>query len=335
MLRPGLLGWFGFVDRKAMRRRSEDELDRLGVRTAPMTRPVEMLSGGQRQVVALARSAIRVYGESNGVLLLDEPTAALGYEQTKQVEALIRRMADQGIAIVLVTHNLPLCQAVADRVVILNRGRKVADVPAGRDRDRPRRRLDHRRTSRRSSRHEHSPGCRLAVPPVGGHRLAQEAMADPEKDRRFREFIEFPTDSAGPDVAIRDTELPGPHGPVPVRIYQPADGGGAQPALVWLHGGAFMFGDLDMPEADRTAREVCARAGAVVVSVDYRLAIGGVHYPVPLDDCVAAARWVRDHAAELGVDSARSPWGARVPGRISPPGRSCDFAMRMAGRRSR
>ena len=73
-----------------------------------MTRPVEMLSGGQRQVVALARSATRVSGDRKGVLLLDEPTAALGYEQTRQVQALIRRMAEQGIAIVLVTHNLPL-----------------------------------------------------------------------------------------------------------------------------------------------------------------------------------------------------------------------------------
>ena len=118
----------GFIDRKAMRTSSEAELDRLGVRTAPMTRPVEMLSGGQRQVVALARSAIRVNSEG-GVLLLDEPTAALGYEQTKQVEALIRRMAEQGIAIVLVTHDLPLCYEVADRLIILNRGRKVADVP--------------------------------------------------------------------------------------------------------------------------------------------------------------------------------------------------------------
>ncbi|GGN92576.1 ABC transporter ATP-binding protein [Actinoplanes lobatus] len=129
ILYKGPLGWIGFVDRKAMRKRSETELDRLGVRTAPMTRPVEMLSGGQRQVVALARSAIRVTGEANGVLLLDEPTAALGYEQTKQVEALIRRMAGQGVAIVLVTHNLPLCYEVADRVVVLNRGSKVADVP--------------------------------------------------------------------------------------------------------------------------------------------------------------------------------------------------------------
>src|SRR3954465_1067684 len=135
-LRRGPLGWVGFVDRRAMRRSSEAELDRLGVRTAPMTRPVEMLSGGQRQVVALARSAIRVNGESQGILLLDEPTAALGYEQTKNVEGLIRRMAAQGIAIVLVTHDLPLCYEVADRIVILNRGKKVADSPAaGTDRD--------------------------------------------------------------------------------------------------------------------------------------------------------------------------------------------------------
>jgi simple sugar transport system ATP-binding protein len=128
ILRKGPLRWLGFVDHKAMRKRSLSELDRLGVRTAPMTRPVEMLSGGQRQVVALARSAIRVSGDTHGVLLLDEPTAALGYEQTKQVEALVRQLAAQGTAIVLVTHNLPLCREVTDRVVILNRGTKVADV---------------------------------------------------------------------------------------------------------------------------------------------------------------------------------------------------------------
>jgi len=130
ILRRGPLGWLGFVDHRAQRRRSEAELDNLGVRTAAMTRPVEMLSGGQRQVVALARSATRVTGDRNGVLLLDEPTAALGYEQTQLVQGLIRRMADQGIAIVLVTHNLPLATAVCDRIAVLNRGRKVADLPA-------------------------------------------------------------------------------------------------------------------------------------------------------------------------------------------------------------
>jgi simple sugar transport system ATP-binding protein len=128
ILRKGPLGWFGFIDHKAQRRRSEAELDQLGVRTAAMTRPVEMLSGGQRQVVALARSATRVSGERKGVLLLDEPTAALGYEQTQQVQALIRRMAEQGIAIVLVTHDLPLAVAVSHRIVVLNRGHKVADI---------------------------------------------------------------------------------------------------------------------------------------------------------------------------------------------------------------
>ena len=110
-----------------------------------MTRPVEMLSGGQRQVVALARSATRVSGERKGVLLLDEPTAALGYEQTQQVQALIRRMAEQGIAIVLVTHDLPLA------VACLGPDRRAQPRPQGRrHRDRPHRqrpagRLDHRR----------------------------------------------------------------------------------------------------------------------------------------------------------------------------------------------
>lgn len=128
-LRKGPLGWLGFVDRKAMREESDRELDLLGVRTAPMHRPVEMLSGGQRQVIAIARSAVRVQGDQNGILLLDEPTAALGYEQTKLVERLIRTMSERGLAIVLVTHNLPLAFEVSHRMVVLNRGRKVADIP--------------------------------------------------------------------------------------------------------------------------------------------------------------------------------------------------------------
>jgi ABC-type sugar transport system ATPase subunit len=129
ILRKGPLGWLGFVDHKAQRRRSTAELEALGVRTAAMTRPVEMLSGGQRQVVALARSATRLTGNS-GIMLLDEPTAALGYEQTVQVQELIRRMAGHGVACVLVTHNLPLAMTVCDRIAVLNRGRKVADIPA-------------------------------------------------------------------------------------------------------------------------------------------------------------------------------------------------------------
>jgi acetyl esterase/lipase len=141
----------------------------------------------------------------------------------------------------------------------------------------------------------------------------QAAMGDPELDRKFREFAS-PDLPAAPDALVQDLLLDGPHGPVPVRVYEPADGADARPALLWLHGGAFMFGDLDMPEADRTAREIAARGGAVVVSVDYRLAVGGVHFPVPLDDCVAATRWLRAHAGELGVDPGRISLGGASAG---------------------
>jgi len=126
----GLRGLLGFVDLRAMRREAQRELDALGIRTAPVTRPVEMLSSGQRQIVAIARAAARL--PDRGVLLMDEPTAALGHEQTELVEELIRTMAARGIAVVLVTHNLPLVMNVADRIVVLNRGRKVADIETSR-----------------------------------------------------------------------------------------------------------------------------------------------------------------------------------------------------------
>ncbi len=127
-LRRGPLGWLGFLDKKAMRQEAERELRALGVTTAPPGRVVEMLSGGQRQVVALARSAVRVTDRGHGVLLLDEPTAALGYAQSRQVASLIRTLAERDIAVVVVSHNLPLVFEVADRIVVMNRGRKVADV---------------------------------------------------------------------------------------------------------------------------------------------------------------------------------------------------------------
>jgi simple sugar transport system ATP-binding protein len=107
---------------------ANSETERLGVKIANMTRPVEMLSGGQRQGVALARAAVRVAGKNNGILLLDEPTAALGYEQKVMVEGLIKRLASEGIAVVVVTHDLPLAFNAAHRMVVLNRGRKVADI---------------------------------------------------------------------------------------------------------------------------------------------------------------------------------------------------------------
>ena len=115
-------------------------------------------------------------------------------------------------------------------------------------------------------------------------------------------------------MRVADRSLPGPNGEIGVRIYAPVEAGTDRPGLVWLHGGGFVFGDLDMPEADQVSRGVVARSGAVVVSVDYRLAVDGVHFPVPHDDVVAAYRWTRQHAAELGVDPARIAIGGGSAG---------------------
>lgn len=129
ILRKGPLGWLDVLDRKRMRAEASEEIARLGVKIGSLSTPVEMLSGGQRQGIALARGAVRVLANKAGILLLDEPTAALGYEQKLMVERLIGRLIDDGIAIVLVTHDLPLAFATASRVAVLNRGRKVADIP--------------------------------------------------------------------------------------------------------------------------------------------------------------------------------------------------------------
>jgi acetyl esterase/lipase len=128
------------------------------------------------------------------------------------------------------------------------------------------------------------------------------AFADPEFRSALEAFDSYPDATPPPSVATEDRTVPGPHGPVPVRIYRPHGQVLAlRPGFVWVHGGAFRFGDLDMREADWTARDVAAKAGAVVISVDYRLAVDGITYPVPLDDVVSSIRWVRAHSAELGI----------------------------------
>jgi len=117
-----------------------------------------------------------------------------------------------------------------------------------------------------------------------------------------------------PDVHVEDRSVDGPHGPIPVRIYRPDDASGSRPGLLWNHGGGFTAGDLDMPEAHVVSAEIAARAGAVVVSVDYRLAVGGVRYPVPVDDVAAAWDWFRGATGVLGVDPARAAIGGASAG---------------------
>jgi ABC-type sugar transport system ATPase subunit len=106
----------------AARRLEELHIDIPGVRT----KTVERMSGGQRQLVAIARGAF--WGHK--LLLLDEPTAALGVRESREVLELIRRLSAKGLTIVMVTHNLEHLWQVCNRVVVMRRGRKVADLPS-------------------------------------------------------------------------------------------------------------------------------------------------------------------------------------------------------------
>jgi D-xylose transport system ATP-binding protein len=116
---------WGFVSDGEMERRAREILAGLAVRTVSSVRQVvASLSGGQRQTVAIARA---VLWESK-VVFLDEPTAALGVAQTRQVLDLVRRLADQGLGVVLISHNLNDVLSVADRVAVLFLGRLAAEV---------------------------------------------------------------------------------------------------------------------------------------------------------------------------------------------------------------
>jgi simple sugar transport system ATP-binding protein len=123
----GLLGRLGFVDRAEMRRRAGAELEALGVALPSLQAPVESLSGGQRQAVAIARAAI--WGRR--LLIMDEPTAALGPHQRAFVIDLMRRVRDErGLTILWISHNLPEVLETADRVSVLRLGARVLDRPA-------------------------------------------------------------------------------------------------------------------------------------------------------------------------------------------------------------
>jgi D-xylose transport system ATP-binding protein len=107
----------------AMEKRSFEVLEPLHVTTIPSVRQrVASLSGGQRQSVAISRAVMW----SAKVVILDEPTAALGVAQTEQVLALIRRLREQGLGVVVITHNLHEVFEVADRIIVLRLGRRVA-----------------------------------------------------------------------------------------------------------------------------------------------------------------------------------------------------------------
>jgi D-xylose transport system ATP-binding protein len=122
----GARGPLGVMDEITMEKRAVEVLRRLSVKIPSVRIPIASLSGGQRQSVAVARS---VMGD-NRVVLLDEPTAALGMAQTHEVLELVKRLRGQGLGVVLISHNLANVFEVADRITVLRLGRWVGTYRA-------------------------------------------------------------------------------------------------------------------------------------------------------------------------------------------------------------
>ena len=125
ILRPGFMGSFlRMIDKKKMLAQSITRMNDLKVGIRSMTQAVETLSGGQRQCVAVGRAA----AFAQHVVIMDEPTAALGVKEGNMVLELIRRVRDKGLPVVLISHNMPHVFEVADRIHIARLGKRAAVV---------------------------------------------------------------------------------------------------------------------------------------------------------------------------------------------------------------
>jgi simple sugar transport system ATP-binding protein len=124
VLRGGLLGKLGFLDKREMHRRAAEAFNTLGIGLQDSTAPVATMSGGQRQGVAVSRAVTW----ASKVVFMDEPTAALGVVQTRHVLDLIKSVRDQGLSVVLISHNMPEVFEVADRIEVLRLGERVAQL---------------------------------------------------------------------------------------------------------------------------------------------------------------------------------------------------------------
>ena len=142
----------------------------------------------------------------------------------------------------------------------------------------------------------------------------EQTPAEARESYRARRFFTQPEGAAM--AQTEELSAPGPKGPVPLRLYRPhttASGGTERPApvLVYFHGGGWVIGDLDTHDA--LCRDLADQSGCVVVSVDYRM--GPEHrFPAAPEDCLAATRWVRDHAEALNVDASRLAVGGDSAG---------------------
>jgi D-xylose transport system ATP-binding protein len=130
---PRLLWHAGLLRERSMAQAAAATLERLQVNLPSPRAQVGLLSGGQRQAIAVARAV----SFASRVVILDEPTAALGVRESRNVLELVRRLPEQGLAVVLVSHNLEHVAAVADRAVVLRRGKFIGEaVPTAENHDR-------------------------------------------------------------------------------------------------------------------------------------------------------------------------------------------------------
>ena len=122
------LGLFELLDNERMRIEAERILlEQLGMDFRGRWEPIFQMSGGQRQAIALARA---IYAKAS-LVILDEPMASLGVEEVERTINIVKRLRDADVAVIVISHNLEHVFAVADRLVVLRRGRKVGDAPKG------------------------------------------------------------------------------------------------------------------------------------------------------------------------------------------------------------
>ncbi|HXW82159.1 MAG TPA: ATP-binding cassette domain-containing protein [Acidimicrobiales bacterium] len=126
LLKGGVQRRLGALDRHSMATQADSALRRIGIHLPSVNVPVSLLSGGQRQAVAIARAV----KWAQHVILLDEPTASLGAKQTQVVCGLIQAVAKQGLGVLMISHDIPSVAALADRIVVMRRGEAVAEFPA-------------------------------------------------------------------------------------------------------------------------------------------------------------------------------------------------------------
>jgi fructose transport system ATP-binding protein len=122
--RGPLGGLLRLLDKRAMRREAARHFDELRIGVQSMSQPVEVLSGGQRQGVAVARAATW----ARRLVIMDEPTAALGVKETRQVLDLIKRVRERGLPVILISHDMPHVFELADRIHVMRLGKRVAVV---------------------------------------------------------------------------------------------------------------------------------------------------------------------------------------------------------------